>query len=158
MKTINDSQIQSVLQLFSTIHKEAWLVGGCVRDMLMGRELHDYDITTDATPYEVMALFQEKGYRVIPTGLKHGTVTVLVQDEPIEITTYRTESAYTNHRSPEAVRFTPDIDEDLKRRDFTMNAIAWHPKRGFHDPYHGQADIAKKNHTLCRKGFRKNAG
>ena len=67
MKTINDSQIQSVLQLFSTIHKEAWLVGGCVRDMLMGRELHDYDITTDATPYEVMALFQEKGYRVIPT-------------------------------------------------------------------------------------------
>lgn len=144
MKTINDSQIQSVLQLFSTIHKEAWLVGGCVRDMLMGRELHDYDITTDATPYEVMALFQEKGYRVIPTGLKHGTVTVLVQDEPIEITTYRTESAYTNHRSPEAVHFTPDIDEDLKRRDFTMNAIAWHPKRGFHDPYHGQADIAKK--------------
>lgn len=144
MKTINDSHIQMVLQLFPTIHKEAWLVGGCVRDMLMERELHDYDITTDATPYEVMALFRKYGYRVIPSGLKHGTVTVLVQDEPVEITTYRTESAYTDHRSPKAVRFTSDLDEDLKRRDFTMNAIAWHPKRGFHDPYHGQADIARK--------------
>lgn len=148
MKTINDPKILHILQLFSTIHKEAWLVGGCVRDMLMKRELHDYDITTNARPEEVIALFKNAGYRVIPTGLKHGTVTVLAEDEPVEITTYRTESSYIDHRSPKAVAYSTDIDEDLKRRDFTMNAIAWHPKHGFHDPFHGRADI-EKNMIRC---------
>lgn len=144
MKTITDPKIMQLLQRFSTIQEEAWLVGGCVRDMLMERELHDYDITTSAPPDVVIKLFQSAGYRVVPTGLKHGTVTVLADKEPVEITTYRTESGYIQHRKPQEVSFTRSLDEDLKRRDFTMNAIAWHPVHGFHDPFHGREDIEKK--------------
>lgn len=150
MKTITDPKIMQLLQRFSTIQEEAWLVGGCVRDMLMERELHDYDITTSAPPDVVIKLFQSAGYRVVPTGLKHGTVTVLADKEPVEITTYRTESGYIQHRKPQEVSFTRSLDEDLKRRDFTMNAIAWHPVHGFHDPFHGREDIEKKVYSLCR--------
>ena len=101
---------------------EAWLVGGCVRDRLMGAEPHDYDITTSAIPEETEAVFA--GERIIETGLRHGTVTVLLSGEPLEITTFRTEAAYSDHRRPDAVRFTRSLREDLARRDFTVNAIA----------------------------------
>ena len=121
---------------------EAFVVGGCVRDMLMGIAPHDFDITTSATPYEVKCVFSN--YRVIETGLKHGTVTVLVDSEPFEITTYRTESTYSDSRHPDSVQFTRSLTEDLARRDFTVNAIAYNPSIGLIDPFGGQADIQNK--------------
>lgn len=123
---------------------EAYFVGGCVRDMLMQRKTHDYDITTNALPQETMQIFAAKGYQVIPTGIKHGTITVLVNKEPVEITTYRIEQTYHDHRHPSAIIFTKDLKEDLKRRDFTMNDIAYDPTYGLYDPFHGAQDIAQK--------------
>ena len=102
---------------------EAYLVGGCVRDALLGRAPGDWDITTAALPEQVEAVFT--GERIIETGLKHGTVTVLLDGKPLEITTFRTEAAYSDHRHPDAVAFTPSLTEDLARRDFTINAMAW---------------------------------
>lgn len=125
---------------------EAFLVGGCVRDMLMERTINDYDITTNALPEQVMELFHAQHCSVIPTGIQHGTVTVLVQAFAVEITTYRIEQAYQNHRSPSSILFTSHLYEDLKRRDFTMNAIAYHPRLGLLDPYDGQIDI--QNHLI----------
>ncbi len=121
---------------------EAFVVGGCVRDMLMGITPHDYDITTSATPDEVKRVFEN--YRVIETGLKHGTVTVMAEGEPVEITTYRIESTYSDSRHPDGVRFTRSLTEDLARRDFTVNAIAYNPDVGIVDPFEGQKDIKKK--------------
>ena len=103
----------------------AYLVGGCVRDSLLGRSPGDWDITTAALPEQVEAVFA--GERIIETGLKHGTVTVLLEGLPLEITTFRTESGYSDHRHPDAVAFTPSLEEDLARRDFTVNAMAWRP-------------------------------
>ena len=121
---------------------ESFVVGGCVRDMLMGIPPHDYDITTSATPDEVKRIFQN--YRVIETGLKHGTVTVLLDGEPFEITTYRIESSYTDSRHPDGIRFTRSLTEDLARRDFTVNAIAYNPCVGIVDPFDGRSDIENK--------------
>ena len=120
---------------------EACLVGGCVRDALLGHPPGDYDLTTSALPEQVQAVFS--GDRVILTGLKHGTVTVLLGGEPLEITTYRREAAYTDHRHPDAVSFTPNLREDLARRDFTVNAMAWRPDGGLIDLFGGQADLAR---------------
>ena len=121
---------------------EAFVVGGCVRDMLMGILPHDYDITTSATPDEVKSVFSS--YHVIETGLKHGTVTVMANGEPVEITTYRIESTYSDSRHPDGVIFTRSLIEDLARRDFTVNAIAYNPTVGIIDPFDGQKDIQKK--------------
>lgn len=120
---------------------EARLVGGCVRDRLMGLEPHDYDITTSALPSEVMAVFPD--CRVIETGLKHGTVTLL-RGEPLEITTFRGDGAYSDHRHPDEVRFTRSLREDLARRDFTMNAIAMDARGSLSDPFGGAEDIENK--------------
>ena len=120
--------------------KDAFLVGGCVRDALLGLEPHDYDLATDAMPEEVKQIFAS--YKVIETGMKHGTVTVLIDHEPIEITTFRTETGYTDHRHPDEVSFTKDITLDLSRRDFTVNAIAYSPDKGFCDPFGGRKDLA----------------
>lgn len=144
MKKIHDPIVLEILELFSTIHESAWLVGGCVRDMILEKEIHDIDITTSAEPEVTMHLFQQHSYKVIPTGLKHGTVTIMKNNFSVEITTYRTEQSYIAHRAPESVSFTKSLTEDLKRRDFTMNAIAWHPIHGFQDPFHGQEDIKNK--------------
>lgn len=141
-------RIHQILHLLHTHHAQAFLVGGCVRDMLMHRELHDYDITASALPQDMMAWFQQAGYKVIPTGLKHGTITVLAEKEAVEITTFRKESGYHDHRSPQHVIFSNDLMEDLKRRDFTMNAIAYDPDTGIIDPFHGQKDI-KDNIIRC---------
>lgn len=132
-------QVQSALRRLSKAGFEAHLVGGCVRDMLMGRTPGDYDITTAAAPEETAAVFA--GARVIETGMKHGTVTVLLGGLPLEITTFRIDGAYSDARHPDAVRFTRSLREDLARRDFTMNAIAWNPDAGLTDPFGGEADI-----------------
>ena len=117
----------------------AYIVGGCVRDRLMGRKIHDTDITTNALPEQIMAVFS--GEKVIPTGLKHGTVTVVLSGIPYEITTFRIDGSYSDSRRPDEVRFTPDIEADLSRRDFTMNAVAMDKNGGIVDPFGGVSDI-----------------
>ena len=117
----------------------AYVVGGCVRDALMGRTPGDYDITTDAAPEQTAAVFS--GERVIETGLRHGTVTVLLRGQPLEITTFRVDGAYSDARHPDTVRFTRSLEEDLARRDFTVNAIAYSPRRGLIDPFGGAEDL-----------------
>ena len=128
-----------VLQTLSAAGYEAYLVGGCVRDLLRGVPPHDWDICTSARPEETEACFA--GKRIIETGLKHGTVTVLEDGEPYEITTYRTEGPYSDSRRPDFVRFVPDLREDLARRDFTMNAIALGLDGALRDPFGGTNDI-----------------
>ena len=118
----------------------AYLVGGCVRDSLRGVVPHDYDITTSARPEEVAAAF--RGRTLIETGLKHGTQTLHSGGMNLEITTYRTDGAYEDHRHPAAVTFARTLVEDLARRDFTINAMAYHPARGLVDLFGGQADLA----------------
>lgn len=125
--------ILEALNILNQHHFQAFLVGGCVRDQLLGIEPKDYDITTNARPEEIEALFEE----TIPTGKKHGTITVLLQ-EPIEITTYRTESDYKDHRHPNQVYFVDELEQDLARRDFTINAMAYHPNVGLVDPFGGK--------------------
>lgn len=128
-----------ILQTLNSAGHEAYLVGGCVRDLLRGMEPHDWDICTSALPEETERCFADR--RVIETGLKHGTVTVLVGSEPYEITTYRTEGPYSDSRRPDYVRFVPNLEQDLARRDFTMNAIAMDLQGNLRDPYGGASDI-----------------
>lgn len=118
---------------------EAYMVGGCVRDSVMGREYHDIDITTNALPEDILRVFCS--YKVIPTGIKHGTVTVLCDGEPFEITTYRIDGTYTDHRRPDSVEFTSDITADLARRDFTINATAMDKNGSVIDPFGGISDM-----------------
>lgn len=125
--------------VFAAAGKECYFVGGCVRDALLGKFPWDYDLCTPLKPEETLALF--KGYRTIPTGLKHGTVTVLVDGIPFEITTFRVDGDYPDGRHPAAVSFTDDLTLDLSRRDFTVNAIAWSPERGYVDPFGGMLDL-----------------
>ncbi len=120
---------------------ESFVVGGYLRDSLLGRPTFDIDLATSATPEDVMRCLPH--YSVIPTGLKHGTVTVLTEDMPLEVTTYREDGAYSDYRHPDAVRFTKTIEADLARRDFTINALAWNKKRGLIDPWGGQSDLKK---------------
>lgn len=120
---------------------EAFVVGGCVRDALMGTKPYDWDITTSALPEQTLTVFQN--YRTIETGLQHGTVTVLIEDMPLEITTYRVDGNYSDGRHPDHVTFTRSLRADLRRRDFTVNAMAYHPQIGLVDPFHGQRDLKK---------------
>jgi len=115
-------------------------VGGCVRDMLRGIAPKDWDVTTSALPTQVKALFP----RTFDTGIDHGTVTVMQSGQPFEVTTYRIDGTYTDARRPDSVAFTTDIEADLSRRDFTMNAIAYNPATGFADPFGGRADIERR--------------
>lgn len=134
--------VQHILNTLNKNGYEAWIVGGCVRDFLLGIAPHDWDITTSALPLETKALFR----RTYDTGIRHGTVTVVYDKEHYEVTTYRIDGEYLDGRHPESVAFTRDLTEDLLRRDFTMNAIAYHPELGFADPFDGQTDI--KNRTI----------
>ena len=131
----------SAIEQLNSAGFSAYLVGGCVRDLLLGREPGDFDITTAALPEQVEAVFA--GQRIIETGLKHGTVTVLLGGMPLEITTYRQDVSYSDHRHPDAVRFTPRLEEDLARRDFTVNAMAWHPEEGLADRFGGREDLER---------------
>ena len=117
----------------------ACFVGGCVRDTLLGRPVHDWDITTSALPEEIMALFP----RCIPTGIKHGTVTVLLRGESFEVTTFRRDGAYHDGRHPDGVVFVPNLTEDLARRDFTINAMAMHLDGSITDCFDGKADLKR---------------
>lgn len=128
-----------VLRRLETAGYQAYYVGGCVRDELMGRAVHDMDIATSAQPGQVIDLFE----RTVPTGLAHGTVTVLLEGFSFEVTTFRRETGYADHRRPSEVEFVEGIGEDLKRRDFTMNAIARNLDGQLFDPYGGSRDIER---------------
>jgi len=121
---------------------EAYLVGGCVRDILLGTVPHDWDITTNAKPEQIISAFT--GFSVIPTGIKHGTVTVLIDHIPVEITTYRVDGAYSDNRRPDKVAFTSNLREDLSRRDFTINSLAMDPNGTVIDHFGGVPDIQGK--------------
>ena len=135
---------QKLIALLSAAGYEAYAVGGFVRDMLMGREAGDVDITTSATPDEVESVLTENSIKYIETGIKHGTVTAVIDHEPFEVTTFRTDGKYTDNRHPENVSFVHDITEDLARRDFTINAIAYNDTVGIVDKFGGVSDIDKK--------------
>lgn len=130
----------SILQTLQDNGYEAYVVGGCVRDMILGREPGDWDITTSAKPLQVKALFR----RTIDTGIQHGTVTVMMGNEGYEVTTYRMDGEYEDHRHPKEVVFTPDLIEDLKRRDFTINAMAYNPQTGLIDAFDGMGDLERR--------------
>jgi tRNA nucleotidyltransferase (CCA-adding enzyme) len=135
--------VVSVLRRLGAAGHRSWLVGGAVRDLLLHRprEAQDFDVATPATPAEVMGLFP----RVIPTGIDHGTVTILMGKAAVEVTTFRGEGAYVDGRRPESVTFHGDLDEDLARRDFTINALAFDPLAGeLRDPFDGRADLRRR--------------
>lgn len=134
--------IAYILQKLAAAGYEGYLVGGCVRDFLLGKEPSDFDITTSALPEETMAVFAAD--RVIPTGLQHGTVTVLHDGMAAEITTYRTETTYADGRHPDSVSFSRDLGDDLCRRDFTVNAMAMDAAGNIVDLYGGRADLDAK--------------
>lgn len=128
-----------IISMLEAAGYEAYAVGGCVRDALLGVTPSDYDITTSALPEQVCRTFSSE--TVVPTGIKHGTVTVLVGGEPIEVTTFRTDGDYSDHRSPDAVRFCRTLREDLSRRDFTVGAMAYSERSGLIDPFGGRRDL-----------------
>jgi len=135
-------QVNIAIELLQNNGYETYIVGGCVRDYLMGKQPSDIDITTSAKPQETMRVFED--YKVIETGIKHGTVTVIINSLPLEITTYRIDGDYSDNRRPDDVSFTKSLKVDLARRDFTMNAIAYNPQVGFVDYFGGQNDIQNK--------------
>ena len=143
MRAINHHQLPPAgLELINQLNRagfEAWFVGGCVRDLLLGTVPHDWDICTNALPEETAQVL--KDYRIHATGVKHGTVLVMAGGDGYEITTFRTESAYTDHRRPDEVKFVRDLASDLARRDFTINAMAYHSKFGLVDLYGGRDDL-----------------
>lgn len=136
------SDVRVVLDRLMDAGFDAVVVGGCVRDTLLGKTPDDWDVATKATPDEMHAVFADM--RTIDTGVQHGTVTVLTDHRPIEITTYRAESGYRDHRHPDRITFTEDLAEDLQRRDFTVNAMAYHPAHGLIDLFGGREDLARR--------------
>ncbi len=139
-------KIEYVIEKLTKNGFEAYIVGGCVRDILLLKTPNDFDVTTSATPDEIISVFD----RTIPTGIKHGTVTVLIDNEPIEVTTFRTDGEYLDARRPDSVQFVRNLKEDLSRRDFTVNAMAYNHKNGLCDLFGGQEDL--KNQTLRAVG------
>lgn len=140
MKIEVPQKAQFIIKTITDAGFEAYAVGGCVRDSLLGRVPQDWDITTSATPEQVKGLFS----RTIDTGIQHGTVTVMLDKEGFEVTTYRIDGKYEDGRHPNEVTFTPSLEEDLKRRDFTINAMAYNEREGLVDLFGGMEDIEKK--------------
>ncbi len=134
--------VQKALRLLEAEGFDAYVVGGCVRDSLLGLTPADWDITTSAPPNTVCDIFSD--FSVIPTGIKHGTVTVIIHKTPIEITTFRIDGSYSDNRHPKSVTFSSSITEDLRRRDFTINAMAYSPKSGLVDPFGGINDLKNR--------------
>lgn len=130
-------KVSHIIHTLNQAGFEAYAVGGCVRDTLLGRTPGDWDITTSALPAQVKKLFR----RTVDTGIKHGTVTVMIKDEHFEVTTFRIDGAYQDGRHPEEVTFTANLADDLMRRDFTVNAMAYHPEKGIVDLWHGMDDL-----------------
>ena len=139
MKLYLTEKVNKVIKLLNDNGFEAYAVGGCVRDMVMDITPHDFDITTSALPEETKKVFE--GCRIIETGIKHGTVTVIIENEPIEITTYRIDGDYLDNRHPESVNFSRNLKDDLSRRDFTMNTLCFNEKEGLIDLFGGIDDI-----------------
>lgn len=135
------SAVREIISRLNENRHRADIVGGCTRDFLLGKVPSDYDITTDATPCELHEIF--KGYKTVDTGIRHGTLTVIIDGEPYEVTTYRLDGQYNDHRHPDSVSFTENLAEDLSRRDFTMNAICYNETDGFTDLFSGMEDIKK---------------
>lgn len=133
-------EIQFIISTIEAHGYEAYAVGGCVRDMLCGKIPDDYDITTSANPHAVEDMFE----RTVPTGIKHGTVTVIVGDRAVEVTTFRCDGDYTDRRRPDSVKFVPELKQDLARRDFTVNALAYNDRLGVCDFYGGSEDIKSR--------------
>ena len=134
-------KVKEILNVIEANGYEAYVVGGCVRDSILGREPGDWDITTSAKPDEIKALFR----RTIDTGIAHGTVTVMQGNEGFEVTTFRVDGKYEDGRHPNEVIFTPNLKEDLRRRDFTINAMAYNEKEGLIDLYNGMYDLKYRN-------------
>ena len=145
MKIAIPEKVETILNVLHENGYEAYAVGGCVRDALLGREPKDWDITTSAAPMQVKELFR----RTIDTGIQHGTVTVMLDKEGFEVTTYRIDGKYEDGRHPKEVQFTSSLVEDLKRRDFTINAMAYSPKAGLIDVFDGMGDIKRKIIPSC---------
>lgn len=132
-------KVKNLISLLHSAGYEAYAVGGCVRDSLLGREPNDWDLCTSATPDEMKSVFSD--FKLIETGLQHGTLTVLLNGDDFEITTYRIDGEYSDGRRPDEVTFTSKIEEDLARRDFTINAMAYNDESGLIDPFGGQTDL-----------------
>ena len=136
--------VKRIIELLQKSSFKAYAVGGCVRDAIMGRKVSDFDITTSALPEQVEEVLSSNGIKFIETGLRHGTVTALIEHIPYEITTFRKDGDYLDNRHPDSVLFVDDIKEDLSRRDFTINAIAYNEQEGFIDLFGGSQDIKRK--------------
>jgi len=130
-----------LITLLESAGHVAYAVGGCVRDALLGQAPADWDLCTSAAPERVMEVLRAHDIKVLETGIQHGTVTAIIDHRPVEITTFRLDGGYADHRRPDSVTFTDDLAADLSRRDFTVNAMAWSPGRGLADPFGGQADL-----------------
>ena len=137
MKLQIPEDVEWILNTLSLHGFEAYIVGGCVRDMLLDRAPDDWDVTTDALPDQIRNIFPD----TLDTGIQHGTITVLTDRHSYEVTTYRLDGIYEDGRHPVSVTFTRRLEEDLKRRDFTMNALAYHSEKGIIDLFHGQEDL-----------------
>lgn len=142
MKVDLPPKVKYIIDKIYENNYEAYIVGGCVRDAILGFEPNDYDITTSATPKVIKDIFRD--FKCIDIGIEHGTVSVVIDDDIYEITTYRIEGEYKDHRRPENVDFTSKLEEDLKRRDFTINAMAYNEKEGLIDLFGGNIDIENK--------------
>ncbi len=142
------SDVVKLLQKLQKSGHEAYVVGGCVRDSLLGRTPNDWDICTNASPKEMKDIFNDN--TIIPTGIKHGTITVIVNNEGYEITTFRIDGNYSDKRKPDSIKFTDNIIQDLSRRDFSINAMAYNDAEGLIDPYNGSNHLKSK--TICCVG------
>ena len=140
VKIVPPGDVAGILDVLNMRGYEAYAVGGCIRDAVMGREPKDWDIATDARPEEVRRLFE----KTVDTGIKHGTVTVVIGNRNYEVTTFRIDGIYIDGRHPEKVEFTSRIEDDLRRRDFTINAMAWNHQKGIIDPFGGMRDISAR--------------
>ena len=142
MKISIPENVNSLLTKLNNSGFEAYVVGGCVRDSLLGIEPNDWDITTSAKPDEIKSVFSD--YQLIEVGEKHGTIAVVIDYTPYEITTYRLDGVYSDNRRPDSVSFTDKLEEDLSRRDFTVNAMAYNDEEGLVDPFNGELDLQYK--------------
>lgn len=153
------TEVDKIIKILENRGYEAYIVGGCVRDEVMNVLFHsdispkDWDITTSASPEETIESLKIAGIKTIPTGIKHGTITAIIGNQSYEITTYRIEGKYLNHRSPSEVRFTTELEDDLSRRDFTINAMAYHPKIGLVDVYGGIKDLKERSISAVGDAF-----
>lgn len=141
MKINLPTNVMIIFEILERYNKDIFLVGGCVRDIFLDKEPKDYDFTTSATPQEMIEIFGREDIKTFPTGIDYGTITAFIDGECFEITTFRADGDYSDGRRPSAVEFSNSIDEDLKRRDFTMNALAYNPKIGIIDNHCGVEDL-----------------